>query len=76
MSHSTRWWGSTTGRRPTRRPESSPVTREISLEQAPVFLRARAHADQRPIGEVTRDVLSGMASYRDDPGASPEPDSS
>ena len=52
------------------------VHAEVGLERALVFLRARAHADQRPIGEVTRDVLSGVASYRDDPGASSEPDSS
>jgi GAF domain-containing protein len=42
------------------------VHAEVSLEQALVMLRARAYAEQRPIGELAQDVLSGRVRFRRD----------
>ncbi|HEV7187467.1 MAG TPA: GAF and ANTAR domain-containing protein [Blastococcus sp.] len=38
-----------------------------SLAEALVLLRARAYAEQRPVGEVARDVLAGRSDFRDRP---------
>jgi hypothetical protein len=42
------------------------VHAEVSLEVALVMLRARAYAEQRPIGELAQDVLSGRVDFRGD----------
>lgn len=36
----------------------------VGLAEALVLLRARAFADQRPIGDLARDVLTGTADFR------------
>jgi hypothetical protein len=36
----------------------------VGLAEALVLLRARAFADQRPIGDLARDVLAGAADFR------------
>jgi GAF domain-containing protein len=36
----------------------------VSLQEALLLLRARAYADQRPIGELALDVLNGSVDYR------------
>jgi hypothetical protein len=38
-----------------------------SLAEALVLLRARAYAEQRPVGDVARDVLAGRADFTDRP---------
>ncbi|MCW2636993.1 MAG: hypothetical protein JWQ99_3360 [Blastococcus sp.] len=45
------------------------VHAEVSLGQALVMLRARAYAEQRPVGELAQDVLNGKVRFgRDDDG--------
>jgi AmiR/NasT family two-component response regulator len=36
----------------------------VPLTEALLLLRARAFAEQRPIGDVARDVLDGMVHFR------------
>ena len=38
----------------------------VSLVEALVLLRARAYADQRPVGNLARDVLEGVVHFRPD----------
>jgi AmiR/NasT family two-component response regulator len=38
----------------------------VSLAQALALLRARAYADQRPIGDLARDVLDGLVRLGED----------
>jgi hypothetical protein len=38
----------------------------VSLPEALLLLRARAYADQRPIGELALDVLNGVVDFDDD----------
>jgi hypothetical protein len=40
------------------------VQAAVGLAEALVLLRARAFADQRPIGDLARDVLAGTADFR------------
>jgi GAF domain len=42
------------------------VQSAVSLQEALLMLRARAYAEQRPIGEVAVDVLKGVADFRGD----------
>jgi hypothetical protein len=42
------------------------VQAAVSLAEALVLLRARAFADQRPLGDLARDVLTGTVSFRKD----------
>jgi hypothetical protein len=42
------------------------VQAAVSLAEALVLLRARAYADQRPLGDLARDVLTGTVSFRKD----------
>ena len=37
----------------------------VSVAEAVVLLRARAYAEQRPVSDLARDVLSGTADFRD-----------
>ena len=39
----------------------------VSLAEALVLLRARAYAEQRPVGDVARDVLAGRATFTERP---------
>ena len=39
----------------------------VSLAEALVLVRARAYAEQRPVGDVARDVLAGRADFTDRP---------
>jgi hypothetical protein len=41
------------------------VQAAVGLAEALVLLRARAFADQQPLGELARDVLSGTVDFRD-----------
>jgi hypothetical protein len=43
------------------------VQARVGLAEALVLLRARAYAEQRPVGDVARDVLAGTADFRDNP---------
>ncbi len=45
------------------------VQAAVGLAEALVLLRARAFADQRPLGDLARDVLTGTVSFRKDDGA-------
>ena len=38
----------------------------VSLVEALVLLRARAYAEQRPVGDLARDVLDGVVHFRPD----------
>jgi GAF domain len=42
------------------------VQAAVGLAEALVLLRARAFADQRPLGDLARDVLTGTVSFRKD----------
>jgi hypothetical protein len=42
------------------------VQSAVSLHEALLLLRARAYADQRPIGELALDVLNGVVDFGDD----------
>ncbi|HET6393413.1 MAG TPA: GAF and ANTAR domain-containing protein [Blastococcus sp.] len=42
------------------------VQSAVSLHEALLLLRARAYAEQRPVGELARDVLSGVADFHDE----------
>jgi hypothetical protein len=42
------------------------VQSAVSLHEALLLLRARAYAEQRPIGELALDVLNGVVDFRDD----------
>jgi GAF domain len=42
------------------------VQAAVGLAEALVLLRARAYADQRPLGDLARDVLTGTVSFRKD----------
>jgi hypothetical protein len=44
------------------------VQAAVGLAEALVLLRARAFADQRPLGDLARDVLTGTVSFRKDDG--------
>ncbi|MBJ7452438.1 MAG: GAF and ANTAR domain-containing protein [Blastococcus sp.] len=44
------------------------VQSAVSLQEALLLLRARAYAEQRPIGDLALDVLKGVTSFRDDRG--------
>jgi len=39
----------------------------VGLAEAVVLLRARAYAEQRPVGDVARDVLAGTTNFADGP---------
>jgi hypothetical protein len=41
------------------------VHAEVGLAEALVLLRARAFADQRPLGDLARDVLDGTVDFRE-----------
>jgi hypothetical protein len=41
------------------------VQAAVGLAEALLLLRARAFADQQPLGELARDVLSGMVDFRE-----------
>jgi hypothetical protein len=43
------------------------VQAAVSLQDALLLLRARAYADQRPIGTIAHDVVSGVVDFSDDP---------
>jgi hypothetical protein len=43
------------------------VQAAVGLHEAMLLLRARAYAEQRPIGELALDVLSGVVDFSDDP---------
>ena len=38
----------------------------VSLDAALLLLRARAYAEQRPIGELALEVLNGVVDFSDD----------
>jgi hypothetical protein len=40
------------------------VQAAVGLAEALVLLRARAYADERPLGDLARDVLTGTVSFR------------
>jgi hypothetical protein len=42
------------------------VQSAVTLHEALLLLRARAYAEQRPIGELAVEVLEGVADFRDD----------
>jgi hypothetical protein len=42
------------------------VHAEVTLQEALLLLRARAYAEQRPIGELAKDVLNGRVDFRTD----------
>ncbi len=44
------------------------VQAAVRLHEALLLLRARAYAEQRPVGELARDVLSGVADFHDELG--------
>ena len=41
------------------------VQAAVGLAEALVLLRARAFADERPLGELARDVLDGSVDFRE-----------
>jgi hypothetical protein len=43
------------------------VQAAVGLPEALVLLRARAYADQRPVGDLARDVLAGTADFTENP---------
>jgi hypothetical protein len=42
------------------------VRARVTLAQALALLRARAYAEERPIGDVARDVLDGVVDFGED----------
>jgi hypothetical protein len=40
------------------------VQAEVTLQEALLLLRARAYAEQRPVGELAFDVLNGVVDFR------------
>jgi hypothetical protein len=43
------------------------VQARVGLAEALLLLRARAYAEQRPVGDVARDVVAGAADFTDNP---------
>jgi AmiR/NasT family two-component response regulator len=39
----------------------------VTLQDALLLMRARAYAEQRPIAELAKDVLSGLVDFRTSP---------